>query len=387
MEEANTNLQSEIEERRRAVDLKDEFVSTVSHELRTPLAITNEGISLLLDEIPGQMNEKQKKILTTIRDNMDRLTRIINDLLDISKIEAGKMDIKKTRVNIAKLASVVLGPMVPVAEKKGITLVSDIAEGLVDAHADMDRIIQALTNLVGNALKFTDAGSVTVRAVQDGDMVVCRVEDTGFGLAPEESSVIFQKFVQVGRKHGAGIKGTGLGLAISRQIVVLHHGKIWVESEKGKGSTFFFSLPVYNENNVIAEIIAGVIQEAREAQEGFILLLFEIVCGESDDAAFRRGFERLLESQEHVRASDLVIPRRENQVILLANVRPDQIGLLYRRWESQVSACYMDSGALDVSLRCGYAQYPEDSATSELLLDKALSTLSDMGRMKIENNV
>ena len=242
-----------------------------------------------------------------------------------------------------------------------------------------------MTNLVGNALKFTESGAVTVRVATQDDMVVFRVEDSGVGLTPEETRSVFEKFVQVGRTHGAGIKGTGLGLAISRQIVGLHGGKIWAESEKGQGSAFIFSLPIYNEANVIGENIAQVIEEAREAQEGFILLLFEIVRGESAEADFRTGYTRLLETQEHVRTTDLVIPRGGNQVLLLANVRPDQIGILYRRWESQVAASFMDAGALDVGLRCGYAEYPNDGSDAAGLLTKAGKTLSDMGKLGLES--
>ncbi|MDE0838605.1 MAG: ATP-binding protein [Kiritimatiellae bacterium] len=385
LEESNAKLEGEIEERRRAENLKDEFVSTVSHELRTPLAITKEGVNLMIDEIPGTLNEKQHKILRTTRDNMDRLARIINDLLDISKIEAGKMVMDKVQLDLDEVARELIVPMVTVAEQKGLTLKVDCARDLPRVHADKDRVVQVLTNLIGNAMKFTEEGGVTVRVAEVDDMVVCRVEDTGMGLTPEEVDSVFDKFVQVGRTHGAGIKGTGLGLAISRQIVGLHHGEVWVESEKGKGSAFIFSLPVYNEVNVVKEAIEGVIGEAREAQECFILLLFEMVRGASDEESFAAGYQRLVETQSHVRSSDLLVSFAGCKIILLANVRPDQIGILYRRWETQVAACFMDVGALDVGLRFGYAEYPKDGSAPEDLLANAEQTLSDMGALKIEN--
>ncbi|MFT5240909.1 MAG: signal transduction histidine kinase [Candidatus Promineifilaceae bacterium] len=385
LENTNAQLQSEIEERRRDENLKDDFVSTVSHELRTPLAITKEGVSLLIDEIPGAMNEKQHKILRTISDNMDRLTRIINDLLDMSKIEAGKMVMEKAKLDMAQLAREAISDMLALAEKKGLTITGEFPADLQFVHADKDRVLQVLTNLIGNAMKFTEQGGLTISASNVGDMVVCRVEDTGVGLTPEEADSVFEKFVQVGRTHGAGIKGTGLGLAISRQIVGLHHGEIWVESEKSKGAAFVFSLPIYNEGAVVRETIEGVIGEAREAQEGFILLLFEMVRGASDEESFAAGYQRLLEAQTHVRSSDLAIPIEGCKIVLLANVRPDQIGMLYRRWETQVAACFMDAGALDVGLRCGYAEYPNDGSTPAELLANAEKTLSDMGALKVGN--
>ncbi len=382
LEEANERLTREIEERSRAEGLKDEFVSTVSHELRTPLAITKEGVNLLLDEIPGPLNEKQAKILKTSGTNIDRLSRIINDLLDISKIEAGKMDLEKDSIDLRTVITETLVPIQATADAKSVNLRSEFAEGNSMVFADRDRLVQVLTNLISNALKFTGEGEVVVRTRQaDDDAVLCSVEDTGIGLSPEEVENVFDKFTQYGRTHGAGIKGTGLGLAISKQIVELHRGRIWVESEKGAGSRFIFELPLYNEEDVVRETITRVIEQARQEQENFLLLLFRMDPETNGEETFREGMRMLMESQEHVRSTDICIRRGEREVILMANIRPDQLAMLYRRWESRVAACFMEVGALDVTLRCGYAEYPDNGQNAEDLLDRAHETMTEMSRI------
>jgi signal transduction histidine kinase len=320
-ERTNEQLLQEIEERRRAEELKDEFVSTVSHELRTPLAITIQGLGLLLDEIPGSVNEKQHKVLATASDNMDRLSRIINDLLDISKIEAGKMDLNKAEMEFESIANTVVASLEASAHQKGLTLETAFTLRNGNVFADNDRIIQVLTNLLNNAIKFTDEGRLRVSATNREKMVECCVEDTGIGLSQDEKSRVFDRFVQIGRTHGAGIKGTGLGLAIAKEICELHRGKLWVESEEGKGSRFYFTLPVYSESEVIREMVEEFIAEIRVEHEGFIFLLFELKLASDHDRGrqkFRKGFSNLFAMQDLVRASDRVMPRRGRQVVSCA---------------------------------------------------------------------
>jgi signal transduction histidine kinase len=225
--------------------LKSDFVSNVSHELRTPLTAIKGAVDLILREVTGPLNEKQIHYLTRVRSNTQHLAGLINDLLDLSKIESGKLELSSTRVSPGGLVHEVVETLRPVAAEKVVALEVTIPEPSILVWADRDKITQVLTNLIGNAIKFTPPhGSVTVSsASNDADWARISVSDTGPGISANEREKIFGKFYQVAEIGGPKPKGTGLGLAISKTLVELHGGKIWVESELGRGSTFYFTLP------------------------------------------------------------------------------------------------------------------------------------------------
>ena len=230
-------------ERHHLQQLKDEFLKMVSHELKTPLSITREGLNQLLEEVRGAVNEEQKKILLLGVKSIDRVTRLIHDLLDLSQIEAGRMGLKKERLNLVQLAQEVASSLQPRAQANGLSLeVRTPPEGL-EAAADRDKVTQILTNLVGNAIKFTKAGTVEIGLSDAGDSIVSSVVDTGPGIAPEDLPKVFGKFQQLGHTPVTGEKGTGLGLAITKALVELHGGTIRVESTVGRGTAFTFILP------------------------------------------------------------------------------------------------------------------------------------------------
>jgi len=217
----------------------------VSHELRTPLTIIQEGVALINDKILGDVNEKQVSTLSQVLENIARLTRIIDGLLDISKLEAGEMELKRSSVDIAKFIKKIIEDFQSKAKEKKIVLKTSLSKKVSRVYADGDKLIQILTNLVSNSLKFTPAnGKITVRADDDADgSVMISVSDTGVGMSGGDVSKLFNKFQQFDRVHGPGEKGTGLGLSISKKIVELHGGRIWAESKVKKGSTFCFTIP------------------------------------------------------------------------------------------------------------------------------------------------
>ena len=227
----------------RSEKLKDEFIGTVSHELRTPLSISKEGISLVLDKIPGPINEEQARILTISKKNMERLARIINSLLDISRIESGKIRAGKEAFNIIPITMQVIRVFEPKIRDKGLGLRADLPQNDIIVHGDPDGIAHALTNLISNALKFTDRGEVRISVKNAGENVEISVADTGVGIAKNNIPKLFEKFQQFARVDGPGEKGTGLGMAIARGIVAAHKGRIWAESEPGKGTKITFTLP------------------------------------------------------------------------------------------------------------------------------------------------
>jgi putative ABC transport system substrate-binding protein len=232
--------------------MKSDFVAHVSHELRTPLTAIKGAVDLMLREIAGPLTEKQIHYLTRVRSNTQHLAGLINDLLDLSKIESGRIEVKSTRVSLSGLVHEVVEALRPVAAEKVISLEATIREPSILVWADRDKINQVLTNLIGNAIKFTPVqGRVTVSASRNGgESVQVSVTDTGPGVPPDEKEKIFAKFYQIAEVNGENSKGTGLGLAISKALVELHGGKIWVESEEGGGSTFSFTLPVSSPQDV-----------------------------------------------------------------------------------------------------------------------------------------
>ena len=224
--------------------MKSDFFSSMSHELRTPLTSIKEGVGLLLESVGGALTEKQRKLLTILAEESERLIGLVNSLLDLSKMEAGMMIYNFEPTSLAPLVNRAMMEIGPLVEAKKIRLESKIAEELPVIKVDSERVLQALRNLIGNAVKFTpDGGQVTVSAQQRDGAIEVSVADTGPGIPAENLATIFDKFQQAASAGSYGIKGTGLGLAIVKHIITSHGGKVWAESQAGRGSTFIFVLP------------------------------------------------------------------------------------------------------------------------------------------------
>ncbi len=274
----NKKLQNEINERKKVEEallesneklkeidkLKTDFLSTVSHELRTPLTsvigfarITRKKLE---EVIFPQVKSNDRKIGTAtaqIKSNIgiivsegERLTELINDVLDIAKLEAGKVEWRMETLSTGEIIERATAATSSLFEQKGIKLIKDIPAGLPDLKGDKDRLIQVVINLISNAVKFTDEGSVTCRARDTGKEIIISVIDTGSGINGEDREKVFEKFKQSGDTLTEKPRGTGLGLAICKQIVSYHGGRIWAESELGKGSVFSFTIPVDKKINV-----------------------------------------------------------------------------------------------------------------------------------------
>ena len=235
---------------------KDDFVAIVSHELRTPLATISNVLSNALAGVWGELSVEARDELRTGHTNVKRLSNVVANLLDMSTIRAGRISLEKLQVDLPGLIHSVTQSVKANAEEKGITLLTSHDPYLGLVFCDPEKIVRVLTNLVGNALKFTERGGTVSIAIQNGlgDIQVS-VSDTGDGIATEHQDRIFGRFEQVDRTHGGGEKGTGLGLAISRELVELHGGTLVVQSELGEGSTFRFTLPVYAREALLEEVV------------------------------------------------------------------------------------------------------------------------------------
>ena len=223
--------------------LKDDFVSVVAHELRNPLGMVREAAALILDGLMGPVVENQRKYLEMIKRTGDRLIHITTDLLDLAKIEAGKIVVNVESMDFLSLVRQSLEGVVLRVHQKGITLLEDFPSGRLDILGDFDKLSQVISNLLSNACKFTERGSITVEVRDLGENVQCAVRDTGSGISAENLPRLFSKFEQFGKTGKFSEKGSGLGLVISKSIVEAHGGRIWAESEFGKGSSFIFTLP------------------------------------------------------------------------------------------------------------------------------------------------
>jgi PAS domain S-box-containing protein len=241
----DVTLQKEArQELKRAIKLKSDFLSTVSHELRTPLAAIKEGINIVYDQSAGKINKEQKGFLKISKRNVDRLARLINDVLDIQKLESGKMEFSFEKSDINSIIKEVFETMKSHAAKKRLQFKLNLDQNIPKIKIDQDKLIQVVTNLVSNAIKFTEQGSIAINSLLEKNGVKVWVEDTGPGIKKEDIPKLFKNFQQLQTGKGRKTGGTGLGLAISKDIIDKHRGKIWVESELGRGSKFIFLLPI-----------------------------------------------------------------------------------------------------------------------------------------------
>ena len=224
--------------------MKSEFIATVSHELRTPLTSLAMEIDILSQEVVGNVNPKQKELLVSAKDDSERLRKLVKDLLDLSKLESGKYEMKKELVDFRHLVADAVRPLRLPFEEKHILLEINVPERLPILSADPHQMIWVITNLLSNALRYTDeGGKVSLSAVEEGDELLIRVVDTGHGIPAEHQHTVFDKFVQVKSPTETTPGSVGLGLAIAREVVEAHGGRIWVASQVGVGSTFSFTIP------------------------------------------------------------------------------------------------------------------------------------------------
>ncbi len=243
----NARLFREIEDKSRQLETasrhKSEFLANMSHELRTPLNAIIGFSEVLSERLFGDINDKQAEYLSDILESGKHLLSLINDILDLSKIEAGRMELEPSEFNLPNAIDNTLTLVRERAQRRGIALGRSVDEGLGALRGDERKVKQVLLNLLSNALKFTpEGGRIDVRAALSDGVAEISVTDTGVGIAPEDQDAVFEEFRQVGTA-AKKVEGTGLGLAISRKFVELHGGRMWVQSEPGKGSTFTFTLP------------------------------------------------------------------------------------------------------------------------------------------------
>jgi PAS domain S-box-containing protein len=242
-ENLELKVQERTEELMRANQLKSDFLASMSHEFRTPLNSIMSFAEILLMQLEGPINKQQEEDLELIKESGKELLTLVNNILDLSKIETGKLELHIEPVDPSDIVSAVASQLTLEAIENGLTMHTQICGALPLMMGDEIRLKQVLRNLISNALKFTKKGGIVVGASHDEDTVTFWVKDTGIGISEEDRALIFEKFRQAQGGNSREFGGTGLGLSLSKELVELHGGKIWLESEKGKGSTFYFTIP------------------------------------------------------------------------------------------------------------------------------------------------
>jgi two-component sensor histidine kinase/GGDEF domain-containing protein len=376
-------LEKANQELKKIDEMKSEFVSVASHELRTPLAAINNVVQLMLQGRTGEINENQKKFLSIAERNINRLTSILNSLLDLSRIESGKIGLKFEELDLRGSIEFILSSLKPQTDGKSIQLKMEIAEGLPSVYGDREKVEQILTNLVGNAIKFTPEGgeiSVSAKPYEDQEnMVAISIRDSGIGIPKDELEKIFDKFHQVEDALRRSVTGTGLGLAITKGLVEAHYGKIWVQSELGKGSTFTFTMPMSKGERRDIHFRFILDREFRRAQKNsspLTLFLIEVMDEKTGvkDALLDPLQEKL--KQCLWRNSDIIL-RREHEKILAALCEADLKGAqaIQQRMEEKAIKDFTKSFDPPPVIKVGTATYPEEALSEKELFKIAQERL------------
>jgi signal transduction histidine kinase len=323
---------SQVNQRLKELDAaKSEFLSTASHELRTPLAIIREFVAIMRDGLAGPVTPEQRECLESALSNCDRLEALVNDILDLQKIESGRVRLRRRALDLLPLIKQCYHDFLPRFTAREQILELVVPESLPYVLGDEDRIAQVLLNLVGNANRHTPPGSrVRVTAHRRGERVIVAVEDSGPGIPAQEQGLVFEKFVQLNRQHGAGAKGTGLGLAIAKNIIDLHEGDIWLRSTPREGSTFFFALPVYGEENAVRALVKDRLIVAEGSGERITLALLRLEhdgsdSGEPGGRLTLARAQELAEAQMR-RRDDEVFAAEEEQMLVILTASDEEGG-------------------------------------------------------------
>ncbi|MCA9400135.1 MAG: response regulator [Candidatus Omnitrophica bacterium] len=364
-------------ERKRLELFKDELLSNVSHELRTPLTIIRESISQIIDGLLGEVNERQMDYLNKSLNNIDRLKHIINNLLDVSKIQEGKLELYKNETDLCGLVNEVYEYFLPQYEKQGLYLKKDLPPESVKVLIDKEKIFQVLNNLVGNAMKFTKKGGAMLSIRAESEFVKCCIADTGIGISQKDLPKMFTKFEQFGRIDGPGEKGTGLGLAIAKGIVDLHGGNITVKSQQGQGSNFTVLLPIREIRDVAITGIKKVIRNALIKHSLFTMIVCMVhtdkeISAEGSDQ-FKNEIFRLKNylNKKIYRQGDEIQVDQQGLLLILPNTTEEQSQYVLKRIKANVIDFAAQSKHIDAEkFRYKLLTFPHDGLTEDELVSK-----------------
>lgn len=380
---AATIIATDISEQKHMDIMKNEFIGSVSHELRTPLTIIRESLSILSDGLFGELNKDQLDLVNPCLEDVDRLARIINNLLDISRIEGQKIILEREMVDIVKLAQSVNSSFGNRAATKNIELVVTSEQESLNLYIDRDRIIQVFMNLLGNAMKFTEKGKIEIIITKKVNDVECCIADTGRGVKQKDIGTLFDRFHQVGKIMRAGEKGSGLGLSICKGIIELHNGRIWVESEINKGSKFYFTLPQYSADKIIINNIENAIENATDKHVKLSLLLIKLNNYSKIESKFgvdkANKVNRLILQiiQSTLALGEFSFMKGKDEVMLFSDITKQNIIILFSKLGDLLKKSVLKiDKELTVELSYGYSLYPDNGDDAKALIKYAEASLN-----------
>ena len=368
-----------------------EFIFTVSHELRAPLSTIREALIQIADGRLGSVNRRQKNMLRSVLGEIEELRQLVNDVLDLSKIEAGKVSFRRKIFDISELVKNHAESFRHLLDKKNLSLGLVLPEEPVMVFADQIKIVQVLTNLISNAYKFTHQnGKIVLGVKKQLSEVQISVMDSGIGIDKKNLPLLFKRFVQLAPSVGIKLPGSGLGLAISKSLVELHGGKIWVESEISKGSRFIFALPLLSTEGISKEVVEAGIQEAVEQKTLMALFLFVLKIQESADEKGRsknvteetllKYLESFLKETFEENAISVFSDKAECVLLMVGAGKKDAEAHEHRlRFSMGAFAARMKKKyGIQLKVNIGLSIYPEEAETVGQLLTKARISVREL---------
>jgi len=363
--------------------MRNEFVASISHEIRTPLTILRESLSILESGIVGKLSTDQLDIVNPCIGEIDRLSKIINNLMDMTKMDTKNIKLEYDTVNIIDLAKSVLYSFQNKADNKGLALEFKSSARELQVYCDRDRMIQVFMNLIGNAVKFTNSGFVRVNINAEDNDILCSIADTGEGIEDEDLGTVFDSFHQVGKVIRAGEKGSGMGLTICKGIVKSHKGKIWVKSKLGIGSEFYFTLPNISTEDFILQNLGEALDEAKKALTKTSIMLMRI---DNYDALVKEyGYDSVTKIRNKVfnrvendiAFGDFIHRYGDNNFVLQSNLTKQNMIVTVSRIKTIMDEIFSQYGKdFSVDVSTGIAVYPDDGETAEGLWEKAKNELT-----------
>lgn len=379
---AFTVIATDISEIKHMDIMNNEFIASISHEIRTPLTIIRESLSILAEGVTGKLNNDQMAVVKPCIEDVDRLARIINNLLDISKMNEQKMKIEYDLIDIVELVNNVVSSFQRQADKRNIELSFKTDFDQIEMYMDRDRIIQVLMNLIGNALKFVYKGKVEIEISDKEDEIIICVTDTGIGIEDNNLGTVFDRFHQVGQVMSSGERGSGLGLTISKCIVKQHGGKIWVNSKINVGSKFYFSLPKLVYDQIIEKNIQKGISEAKKNFSKMTLLFIkndnylDLVSKFGPDNIEKFSNNIVNKIKYEIAPSASIFKKNKNEFILFSDITKQNSKVLIMQIKTAIkdlSNRYPEDFLVEFST--GIACYPDDGKTTNELVKYAESSL------------
>ena len=362
--------------------IKSDFISIISHEFRTPLTSIKESVSLVLDGIAGPLTEEQKKFLTITKNNIDRLAKLITDVLDLSKLESGRIMMRKRKLNINELIKEVYASTKAGARQKNIEFSISLGESVEPTWFDPDRIGQVLKNLISNAVKFNkNNGRIKISSskenINNRDFIRIIVEDNGVGIMAEDIENLFRNFSPLDtgmiRKYG----GAGLGLAISKGIIELHGGDIWVVSEPDAGSKFIFTMPIYKKHEEFDFLIEEAMERSRQNDSKISLIFFRIKDAKDNREGLIAEMEDVINKTVRGPEDKVVRFKKEEDIAVIAGTDRPGVMAIIKRIKDNVR----------LPLIFGASIYPDEAMDKDELIKKAEGDLKSGKNMIIPRRI